>query len=54
VQFILHERDKGPLDSKLPQLIYVRHVYLGKEALARGEELTAKQKATSQPSARSG
>jgi hypothetical protein len=48
VQFILHERDKGPLDSKLPQLIYVRHVFLGKEALTRGEALAAKRSA-SQP-----
>ncbi|MDD4892350.1 MAG: hypothetical protein PHU85_20700 [Phycisphaerae bacterium] len=48
VQFILHERDKGPLDSKLSSLIYVKHVELGKDALARGKELAAKR-ATSQP-----
>ncbi len=46
VQFILHERDKGPLDGKLSRLVYVRRVCLGEEALARGRDLAAKSPAT--------
>lgn len=46
IQFILHERDKGPLDSKLSQLVYVKRVELGGDALARGKELAGKPAAT--------
>jgi hypothetical protein len=46
VQFILHERDKGPLGAKLTALVYVKHVYLGPEALDRGKELAAKRPAS--------
>ncbi len=48
-QFILHERDKGPLDGKLDQLVYVKQVCLGDEALARGKELASARAARSAP-----
>lgn len=36
-KYILHKRQKGPIDSELKSLVYVSSVQLGEEALAEGK-----------------
>jgi hypothetical protein len=40
---LLHKRDKGPIDSDLKALVYVRRIELGDKALEEGKRKTAKQ-----------
>lgn len=38
-RFLLHKRDKGEIDTKLKDLLYVRTIHLGADALAEGKRL---------------
>ncbi|MBN1591480.1 MAG: hypothetical protein JW888_18345 [Pirellulales bacterium] len=43
-RFLLHKRDKGPLDTDLKSLVYVRTIKLGEEALEEGRRKALKRK----------
>ena len=40
-KFLLHKRDKGEIDQKLEDVVYVKRVVLGKEALEEGKKKAA-------------
>ncbi len=42
-RFLLHQRDKGPLGSKLKALIYVRSIQLGEKAMKEGQRKAQKK-----------
>ena len=44
-RFILHQRDKGRLDTGLPSLVYVQSIKLGKDAFEEGLRKAAKRRA---------
>lgn len=41
-RFLLHKRDKGDVDTKLKDLLYVRTIHLGPQALEEGKRLAEK------------
>jgi hypothetical protein len=42
-RYLLHQRDKGPIGSKLKALVYVRSIQLGEKALKEGQRRARKK-----------